>query len=191
MKYLLIIFISLFIYSCSTTTTYIPEKSSYTKEKAESIGNTERCFGINTRFHYWDLKFIDTVGMTRLEDSLKKLNPELKDPIKDICQNNNQIALTNKRVAEVNEIIAIKKAQLNEKFKKTIERNERNAQRQVYGSTSSGQSSNQANSNNIDGFKFLRGSPTRQYYNDMGKLVCVYADGYTITSSSTRCPFNP
>ena len=61
MKYFLIIFISLFIFSCSTTATY-------TQEQAESLTEMERCFGINTGMHYRDLEQIDDAGYVRLVD---------------------------------------------------------------------------------------------------------------------------
>ena len=190
MKYFLIIFISLFIFSCSTTTTYIPETSTYTKEKAESITNIERCFGISTGVHYRDIKIIDDAGYKRLVESLRKLNPELIDPIQDICMSQDQMALTNLRISQGLKILAARKAQANEKMRRGLESY---SQRQVYGSSSYSQSSSQtgSNSNNNQGYEPLRGSATGQYYNDRGKAVCTYADGHTTTSSSTRCPYNP
>ena len=172
MKYFLIFFISLFIFGCSTT-------STYTQEKADAITDMERCFGINTGVHYWDLKKLDEDGHAKLVESLNRLHPKREYPIQEICGSEYYLTLTNRRIAEAKAIEESRAQAL------------RNFGLALQGLSTESNNQNQTNSNNNQGYKPLRGTATRQYYNDMGKLVCSYADGYTITSSSTRCPYNP
>ena len=103
MKYFLIIFISLFIFSCSTTMTY-------TQEQAEALTEMERCFGINTGMDYRDLEQIDDAGYERLVKSLRKLNPEPLNVVQEICRSKYQMTLTNRRLEEAKEIFAMRAA---------------------------------------------------------------------------------
>ena len=105
MKYLLIIFIPLFIFGCSTT-------STYTQEKADAITDMERCFGINTGLHYWDLKKLDEDGYSRLVDSMNRLNPKRKYPIQEICGSEYYFTLTNRRMEEARVIEETRKQAL-------------------------------------------------------------------------------
>ena len=101
MKYLLIIFISLFIFSCSTTMTY-------TQEQAEALTEMERCFGIKTGMDYRNLEQIDDAGYERLVKSLRKSNPEPLNLVQEICGSKYQMTLTNRRLEEAKEIFAMR-----------------------------------------------------------------------------------